>query len=205
MIVYGDIYSGNCFKVRLALDQLGLDYEWRAVNIMKQETRSVEFLLKNPNGRVPLLELESGQFLPESNAILYYLAGLDVRQDGLRLLPDELFARAQVMQWMFFEQYSHEPNVAVARYIKFYLGNPASEQERWLSKMAPGYKALDVMEQHLNNRTYFVAEQYSIADIALYGYTHVAHEGGFEMSRNPNIAGWLARVASKPHYRAMNQ
>jgi glutathione S-transferase len=205
MIVYGDIYSGNCFKVRLALDQLGLKYEWRAVDIMKQETRTAEFLLKNPNGRVPLLELEDGKFLAESNAILYYLAGLDGREGGVRLLPPGLFERAQVMQWMFFEQYSHEPNVAVARYIKFYLGNPENEQARLLSKMAPGYKALDVMEQHLDNRTYFVAQQYSIADIALYGYTHVAHEGGFDMSRYPNIARWLARVAAKPHYRAMNQ
>jgi glutathione S-transferase len=205
MIVYGDIYSGNCFKVRLALDHLGLNYDWRAVDIMKQETRTAEFLLKNPNGRVPLLELEDGKFLPESNAILYYLAGLDAREGDVRLLPPGLFERAEVMQWMFFEQYSHEPNVAVARYIKFYLGNPENEQARLLSKMAPGYKALDVMEQHLDNRTYFVAEQYSIADIALYGYTHVAHEGGFDMSRYPNIARWLARVAAKPHYRAMNQ
>jgi glutathione S-transferase len=205
MKVYGDIYSGNCFKVRLVLDQLGIDYEWIAIDIMQSQTRTPEFLTKNPNGRVPLLELDDGRFLAESDAIIFYLASANLRKaNSLSLLPPEEFARAQVLQWMFFEQYSHEPNIAVARYIKRYLGNPASEQARLNSKMLPGYKALDVMEHHLSSRTFFVNEAYSLADVALYGYTHVAHEGGFDMQRYPHIRRWLAEVAKLPNYRGMD-
>jgi glutathione S-transferase len=206
MKVYGDIYSGNCFKVRLVLDQLGIAYEWLAIDIMQSQTRTPEFLKKNPNGRVPLLELDDGRFLAESDAIIFYLASAKLlKANSLSLLPEDEFLRAQVLQWMFFEQYSHEPNVAVARYIKRYLGNPASEQARLNSKMPPGYKALDVMEQHLNSRTFFVNETYSLADVALYAYTHVAHEGGFEMQRYPHIQRWLARVAQLPNYRGMDE
>jgi len=132
--------------------------------------------LQDPNGKIPLLEIEEGVYLPESDAILNYLA------EGTPFLPSERLLRAQVLQWLFFEQYSHEPYIAVARYIIRYLGRPEKFESKLQEKMAPGYAALQVMEKHLANRRFFVAERYTIADIGLYAYTHVAHEGGFELS-----------------------
>lgn len=196
--VYGDIHSGNCFKIRLALEQLGLPYRWQHIDILKQESRTPEFLRKNPNGKIPVLELADGTFLFESNAILHYLA------EGSPLLPTDRLEHAQVLQWMFFEQYSHEPYIATARYFILYLGRPADKEEALQSKMPGGYRALDVMERHLATRSFFVGERYTIADIALYAYTHVAHEGGFDLAAYPAVRAWLARVAAQPGYRGMD-
>ena len=196
--VYGDLQSGNCYKVKLLLSQLGRPHEWVHVDILEKQTRTPEFLAKNPNGKIPLLEIEEGVCLPESDAILHYLA------EGTPFLPSERLLHAQVLQWLFFEQYSHEPYVAVARYIIRYLGRPEKYETRLQEKMAPGYAALEVMEKHLGSRRFFVAEQYTIADIGLYAYTHVAHEGGFELSRFPAVKAWLERVRSEPGHISMS-
>jgi len=196
--VYGDLQSGNCYKVKLLLCQLGLPHEWKHVDILNKETRTPTFLAKNLNGKIPLLEIEEGMYLPESNAILHYLA------DRTPFLPAERLLRAQVLQWQFFEQYSHEPHIAGARYIIRYLGRPGDYEAKLQEKMAPGYAALEVMEKHLTGRRFFVGEQYTIADIALYGYTHVAHEGGFELSRFPSVNAWLERVSRQPGHVTMS-
>lgn len=196
--VYGDALSGNCYKVRLLLALLDLPYEWVHVDILAGQTRTPEFLARNPGGRIPLLEIEEGVHLPESNAILAYLA------DGTHLLPGERLPRAQVLQWLFFEQYSHEPNIAVARYIIRYLGRPQTHEVALQAKTAPGYAALAVMETHLSEREFFVGGRYTIADIALYAYTHVAHEGGFDLGRFPAVTDWLERVGRQPGHVAMN-
>lgn len=195
--VYGDVISGNCYKVKLALHLLGKPYEWEAVDILKGETQSEAFLAKNPNGKIPVLELDDGSTLWESNAILNFLA------DGSELLPTEPRLRTQVLQWQFFEQYSHEPYVAVARFIKHYQDMPAERQEEFERCQVRGYKAFKVMEQQLKRTPYLVGDQYSIADIALYAYTHVADEGGFDLSNFPAIGEWLARVASHPRHVGM--
>jgi glutathione S-transferase len=195
--VYGDMNSGNCFKVKLVLHQLGIEYAWTPVDILKKETRTPEFLARNPVGKIPLLQLSDDVFLPESNAILYYLA------EGSTLFPTDRLERARVMQWLFFEQYNHEPSVATARYIVRYLGRPAEHEQLLQRKIAEGREALGVMERHLTSRAFFVAERYSIADIALYAYTHVAHEGGIELTPFPAIRSWIARVSSQPGYVSM--
>lgn len=195
--VYGDYISGNCYKVKLILNLLGLPYQWIPVDILKGETQSPEFLEKNPNGKIPVLELDDGTTLWESNAILNFLA------EGSDLLPSEPRLRTQVLQWQFFEQYSHEPYVAVARFIQLYQGMPEERLEEFKVCHARGYKALKVMEKQLQRTPYLVGEQYSIADIALYAYTHVAHEGGFDLSGYPAILAWLDRVASHPRHVAM--
>ncbi|ELN4703339.1 glutathione S-transferase family protein [Pseudomonas nitroreducens] len=195
--VYGDRLSGNCYKVKLALHLLGLPYQWREVDILKGETQTAEFLAMNPNGKVPVLQLEDGTCLWESNAILNFLA------DGSDLLPREPRLRTQVLQWQFFEQYSHEPYVAVARFIEFYLGLPEERREEYARCQKGGYKALKVMEKQLQQTPYLVGDQYSIADITLYAYTHVAHQGGFDLSNFPAINAWLARVADHPRHVAM--
>lgn len=197
MRVYGDVWSGNCYKVKLALTQLQRSFEWVPVDIMKGGSRTPEFLAKNANGRIPLLELDDGTYLAESNAILWYLA------EGTPLVPADRIGRARVLQWMFFEQYSHEPNIATARFIVRYLGNPPERREALAAKMAPGYSALGVMEAHLGLHPWFAGASYSIADIALYAYTHCAHEGGFDLARFPAICAWLARVQSQPLHVAM--
>ncbi|MGH8614079.1 MAG: glutathione S-transferase family protein [Gammaproteobacteria bacterium] len=196
--VYGDLQSGNCYKVKLLLVHLGQPHEWVHVDILKKATRTPDFLAKNPNGRIPLLEIREGLYLPESNAILNYLA------DGTPLLPSERLLRAQVLQWMFFEQYSHEPYIAVARYIIRYLGRPKEYETKLQEKLQPGYAALDVMERHLVQRRFFVGEQYTIADIALFAYTHVAHEGGFDLSRFLAVNAWLGRVSNQPGHVTMS-
>ncbi|QLF94643.1 glutathione S-transferase family protein [Pseudomonas sp. ABC1] len=195
--VYGDYRSGNCYKVKLMLHLLGRAYEWVPVNILRGETRSEEFLQKNPNGKIPVLELEDGTCLWESNAILNFLG------EGSPLLPTDPRLRTQVLQWQFFEQYSHEPFIAVARYIKVYLGLPAERQEEYEAKLLDGYHALNVMEQQLVRTPYLVGDHYSIADVALYAYTHVAHEGGFDMSGYPAIGEWLKRVEAQPGHVGM--
>ncbi len=189
--------SGNGYKVRLTLAHLGRPFELIKYDITRGETRTPEFLKINPNGRIPVLELEDGRFLPESNAIIWYLA------DGTRLLPEDGFGRAQVLQWMFFEQYSHEPNIATSRYLMRHR-DMDDEVERLLEqKRQPGLAALGVMEGHLEGRDWFAGEAFSIADIALYAYTHVAHEGGFELGEFANVRGWLERVAGEPGHVPM--
>ena len=198
MKVYGDLYSGNCYKVKLALHQLGQRYEWIDIDVLKAETHTPEFLALNPNGKIPLLMLDDGRTLPESNAILNYLA------DGSPLLPTDRWERAQMLQWMFFEQYTHEPNVAVARFIVRYLGRPAEHEARLHTTLKNGAKALGVMEAHLGEHEFFAAGRYTIADIALYAYTHVAHEGLFELEPFPNIRAWLNRVKAQPGHVEMD-
>ena len=195
--VYGDYRSGNCYKIKLMLELLGLPYEWVAIDILKGETQSEAFLAKNPNGKIPVLELEDGSCLLESNAILNFLA------EGSEFLPSEPRLRTQVLQWQFFEQYSHEPYVAVARFIQLYQGLPAERQKEYEECQVRGYKAFKVMELQLSRTPYLVGEHYSIADIALYAYTHVADEGGFDLTPYPAIRGWLERVASHPRHVGM--
>ena len=195
--VYGMADSGNCYKVKLTLEQLALPYRWVEVDTARGETRSLKFLAMNANGKVPTLALEDGTFLPESNAILFYLA------DGSRLLPAERLARARVLQWMFFEQYSHEPYVAVARSILRYQP-PDSPRRAELPRLHErGKQALAVMEQHLQREPFFAAGRYSIADIALYAYTHCAADGGFELKEFPAVAAWLERVRAQPRHVPM--
>ena len=195
--VYGDYKSGNCYKIKLMLSLLGIPFKWVDIDILKGETQTPEFLAKNPNGKIPVLELEDGTCLWESNAILNFLA------DGSEFLPTEPRLRTQVLQWQFFEQYSHEPYIAVARFIQFYLNMPEDRLEEYKTTHKGGYKALRVMERQLQATPYLVGEQFSIADIALYAYTHVAHEGGFDLAPYPAVQAWLQRVASHPNYVAM--
>lgn len=195
--VYGDYRSGNCYKVKLMLHLLGKPYQWVPIDILKGETQSEAFLAKNPNGKIPVLELDDGTCLWESNAILNFLA------DGSEFLPSEPRLRTQVLQWQFFEQYSHEPYVAVARFIQLYQGMPEERREEHARCLKLGYKALKVMERQLERTPYLVGEHYSIADIALYAYTHVADEGGFSLEAFPAVGAWLDRVASHPHHVTM--
>jgi len=196
--LYDFLPSGNGYKVRLLLTQLGRAFERIELDILKGETRTPAFLEKNPNGRIPLLELDNGEFLAESDAILFYLA------DGTAFLPSDRFDRARVLQWMFFEQYSHEPNIAT---VRFWMHSEMTDERRAMldGKRKLGYAALEVMEQHLRGRTFFVGERYSIADIALYAYTHVADEGGFDLSGFPIIRCWLERVREQPRHIPITQ
>jgi glutathione S-transferase len=197
--LYDYLPSGNGYKVRLLLTQLGIRFELVEVDILKGLTRTTEFLAKNPNGRIPMLEIEPGVFLPESNAILFYLA------EGTPLFPADRLERAQVLQWMCFEQYSHEPNIATSRFWLHSLGVTEERRAAFEQKRALGYAALGVMEQHLAQRAFFVGERYSIADIALYAYTHVADEGGFDLAPYPAIRAWLERVRGQPKHIPITQ
>ena len=196
-VVYGDSRSGNCYKIKLLCAQLGIAYEWREVDILAGDTRTAEFLAMNANGKIPLLALPDGRHLAESNAILAYLA------DGSELAGSDRFSRAAVLQWMFFEQYSHEPNIATSRFIIQYLGSPPDRQAALEEKRLGGYKALEVMEQQLGDNTFIAGSEYSIADIALYAYTHVAHEGGFDLNDYPATRAWLDRVRTIPGHVPM--
>ena len=190
--LYDFLDSGNGYKVRLALTQLGIPFDWVAVDILAGETRRAPFLDKNPNGRIPLLEFKDGSTLAESNAILFFLA------DGTSLLSDDPYERAQTLQWMFFEQYSHEPYIAVAR---FWCRHPefcSYTPPELARKREGGRAALAVMERHLAERSFFVGERYSIADIALYAYTHVADQAGIDPSGFAALRGWLDRVRTQP-------
>jgi glutathione S-transferase len=195
--VYGDMYSGNCYKIKLLLNHLDMPHEWIHVDIMKGESRTPEFLARNPNGRIPLLELPDGRHLAESNAILNFLA------TGTPFLPDDPWLHALVLQWQFFEQYSHEPNIATARYIAVYLGLPESHRAAYEGKQAGGHAALRVMESQLAHHDYLVGDRFTIADISLFGYTHVAGEGGFSLDAYPGINRWLARIAALPRHLTM--
>lgn len=197
--LYDYLSSGNSYKPRLLLNLLGQPFDLVELDIMKGETRTPEYLAKNANGRIPLLELEDGTFLPESNAILFYLA------EGTPFLPDDRLGRAQVLQWMFFEQYNHEPNIAVVRFWIEHDGMTPEHEAMLPAKREGGYAALDVMEDRLAKRDWFVGETASIADIALYAYTHVAHEGGFDLAGYPAIRAWLDRVSALPDYIPITQ
>ena len=195
--LYDFLSSGNGYKCRLLLHHLGIDYERVELDILKGETRTPEFLAKNPNGKVPALELDDGTVLTESNAILFYLA------DGTHFVPHGRVVRAQVLQWLFFEQYSHEPFIAVARFIHHLLP-PDTPRRAELPRLEQGgYAALDVMERRLADHPFLVADRYSIADIALYAYTHVSDEGGFDLAGYPGVGAWLERVAGQPGYIAI--
>lgn len=188
--VYGTRASGNCHKVRLALDLLGLPYRWHEVDIMQGETRTPEFLALNPNGKVPVLRIDDHTGLAESNAILCYLA------DGTWLWPGDRLARAQALQWMFFEQYSHEPYIAVARFIRLF--QKRDDDPRLPALLQRGHAALAVMEGHLQQRPFFVAGRLSIADLALFAYTHRAADGGFDLDRYPAVRAWIDRCLQQP-------
>ena len=194
---YGDSISGNCYKLQLACAELQLDYTWHEVDILAGDTRSTEFLAMNPNGKVPVLKLPDGRYLPESNAILSYLA------DGTGLAGRDRYERANVLQWMFFEQYSHEPYIATSRFIIRYLGNPPERAAELGLKRDAGYRALDLMNRELADSDFIANDAYSIADIALFAYTHVADEGGFDLAAYSNINEWIARIRARPNYVPM--
>ncbi|WP_158771941.1 glutathione S-transferase family protein [Paraglaciecola sp. L1A13] len=197
MKIYADEQSGNCYKVKLVCALLGIEHQWVHVDILAGDTAANSFLAKNPNGKIPLLALDDGRHIWESNAITNYLAS------GSDLLPTDAFTLAKVQQWQFFEQYSHEPFIAVARFIAKYLGLPEDKKAEYAAKQAGGHKALSVMESQLTHSAFLVGEQLTTGDISLYGYTHVAHEGGFDLSLYPAVQAWLARIEALPHYVPM--
>ncbi|HNV53617.1 MAG TPA: glutathione S-transferase family protein [Pseudomonadales bacterium] len=199
--LYDDPRSGNGYKVRLLLAQLSQPYQYLPIDILLGESRTPAFLKKNRNGRIPLLELEDGSCLPESNAILCFLS------QGTPFWPTERLEQAQVMQWLFFEQYRHEPNIATPRFwlvIKGFEPTPFN-LELLAQKQKAGNQALAVMDEHLQHRQFMVAERYTIADIALYAYTHEAHEGGFDLSRYPAVLAWLQRIRAQPGHITIDQ
>ncbi len=197
MKIYGDIQSGNCYKVKLLTSLLDIEHEWIEVDILANETQTESFLKMNPNGKIPLLELDDGMYISESNAILNYLASESTLVGTCR------FSTAKILQWQFFEQYSHEPFIAVARFISKYLGLPEDRKSEYHDKQVGGHKALKVMEEQLQLTPYLVGSEITIADISLYGYTHVAHEGGFDLSEYPSILKWIERIQSHPKYIGM--
>ena len=196
--VYGDIYSGNCYKIKLLLNQLQKPHEWQHIDVLNSESRTEEFLKLNPNGKIPLLETVDGLYLSESNAILLHLS------EGTHLLPEEKWQRAKVYQWLFFEQYSHEPYVAVARFFVKYLNQGEEKKDFLDKKREQGYKALQVMETQLEKTKFLTGDQYSVADISLYAYTHVAHEGGFELKPYKRIRKWLKRISEQENFISMD-
>jgi glutathione S-transferase len=193
--------SGNCYKVRLAARQLGIAITLKDYGLHDGSTRKPEFLARNPNGRVPLLEFEDGRMLAESGAILWYLS------EGTSLQATDRWGRAEMLQWMFFEQYSHEPYVAVARFWLAFAPKAEMEKKRHLVPEwhAKGNAALGVMETHLSKHDWFAGGRYSIADIALYGYTHCAADGGFDLGAYPAVGAWLERVAHQPGYVSLSE
>lgn len=195
LTIYSQPDSGNCYKPRLLLAKLGIPFRHVTVSSLDGSTRTPEYLAKNPNGKVPLLELDDGRFIAESNAILLYLA------ENTSYLPKDAYERALVYQWLFFEQYSHEPFVAVRRALMVYPERAGeATPDRLASTLVGGEKALGVMETQLLTMPFLAGENLSIADIALYAYTHEAHRAGFDMAKYPAIKAWLARVeADKGH------
>jgi len=188
VIIYGDSLSGNCYKIKLLCALLNIEHQWIEVNIMAGETRTTEFLALNPNAKIPLLMTEQKQVIAESNAILYYLA------QGSQLFPRSVLQQSLCLQWMFFEQYSHEPYIAVARFINKYLGSPKDRLLELESKKEGGNRALAVMEIQLQKTPYLLGDEMSIADISLFAYTHVAYEGGFDLNEFPAILAWISRI-----------
>ena len=200
LILHEYSQSGNCYKIRLTAALLGLPVERREYDIQKGETRTPEFLAEvNPNGRIPVLQIGE-RFIPESNAACFYLA------EGTALVPESRFDRADMLRWMFFEQYNHEPNVATLRFWLAFVGKERlNDLQRTLlpGKREAGDAALRLMDEHLAGRSFFVADRLSLADIALYAYTHVAEEGGFELRGYPQVERWLERVAAEPGHLPM--
>ena len=192
--LYDYLDSGNGYKLRLLLSQLGRQYRWQEIDIMQGASRTPQFLAKNPNGRIPTFELDDGVCLAESNAILWYLA------EGTRFIPEDRLARAQTLQWMFFEQYSHEPFVATPRFILKHLPADSPRRGELPDRLSRGRAALDVMNTHLKNNAFFAAGRYTIADIALYAYTHVADEATLDLAPYRQVTAWMERVASQPQY-----
>jgi glutathione S-transferase len=193
MLLYNSQVSGNCYKVRLLLAHLGIEYERQELSVADRSNRSDVLGGLNPALRVPTLVLDDGRSLGESGAIIWFFG------EGTRFVPDDPFERAQVLQWMFFEQYDHEPAIAVVRFWLAYSGRPREDfADRLDERVAAGYRALNALERHLDGRTFVVGDGMTLADIALYAYTHVASEGGFELERYPAIGAWLERVASEP-------
>ena len=192
MVLYENAASGNCYKVRLLLAHVGLSYERRSVDVLDRTNRPELLGGLNPSLRVPTIVFDDGRSLGESGAILWYFG------EGTRFVPDDRYSRAQVLQWMFFEQYDHEPAIAVARFWLALSGDPDAYADRLPEKHAAGYRALDAMERQLEGKAWLVADAMSLADIALYAYTHVADEGGFDLARYPAIRAWLGRVAAEP-------
>ena len=197
MKVYGDSRSGNCYKIQLLLGLLGKQCEWKEVDILNGETHTEAFKRLNPAGKIPLLELSDGRCLSESNAILNYLAA------GSAFIPSTEFELAKMLQWQFFEQYSHEPAIAVARFINIYLGLPAERQQEYELKQQAGHKALAVMEQQLMQTVFLIGDQMTLADISLYPYTHVSHEAGVMLDEYPAIRRWLSMVQEHRGYMPM--
>ena len=201
LTLHEDVRSGNCYKIRLTAALLGLPLERREYDIMKGETRTPEFLAKvNANGRIPVLQVGE-RFIPESNAACFYLA------DGSPLVPGDRFDRADMLRWMFFEQYNHEPNIATLRFWVAFVGEDAlSDVQRAQipAKRAAGEAALTLMDEHLETHDWFAGDRLSLADVALYAYTHVAESGGFRLAEYPAVGGWLDRVAATPGYVPMD-
>lgn len=195
--LYGDPLSGNCYKVMLALHRLGRAYEFVSVDLLAGQTRTPEFLALNPAGQVPLLQLSPERCLPESNAILLYLA------EGTPLLPADPWQRAQVHRWLFWEQYQHEPNVGVARFIVRYLDNPPAQAARLALCQQRGAAALALMDRELGRRPFIAGAEFSVADIAVFAYTHVAPEGGIALEPHRALRAWIERVRSQPGFVAM--
>jgi glutathione S-transferase len=194
MKIYGDTRSGNCYKLKLLCALLSIPHDWVTVDIIAGETRSESFLALNPNGQIPVCVTDDDEVLTESNAILYFLA------QGSDYWPSEKLAQTRVLEWLFFEQYTHEPTIAVARFIKLYQKMPEHRLDEYQSKLKGGYRALDLMEAHLKTRLFLVDERCSIADISLYAYTHVAHEGGFDLSAYDAIDRWMQKIRGLPGY-----
>ncbi len=192
VLLYDSPVSGNCYKVRLLLAHLGIPYERRTMDVVDRSNRRDVLGGLNPALRVPTLVLDDGRPLAESGAIIWYLG------EGTRFVPEDPYERAQVLQWMFFEQYDHEPAIAVARFWLAYSGRPEEFADRLPERQAAGARALAAMEQHLDGREFLVGNGLTLADIALYGYSHVADEGGFDLEPYPALRTWLARVASEP-------
>jgi glutathione S-transferase len=194
MKIYGDALSGNCYKVKLTAELLGLEYDWLDIDILRGDTQSGAFKEISFAGKIPLLQISEDKFLSESNAIINYLA------HDSDLLSDDPFTLAKIQQWQFFEQYSHEPNIAVARYIQLYQGLPKHRLEEYKLKQKNGYKALDVMEKQLRQSDFLVGDFVTTADISLYAYTHVAPEGGISLDNYPSIRAWMTRIEALPGY-----
>lgn len=196
--LYGFTGSGNCYKPALLMAQMGVPFQWIEVDILAGASRTPQFLARNANGKIPLLEPEPGRYLAESNAMLCYLA------EGSAYLPAGRWSRAKVMEWLFFEQYSHEPYIATVRFWTHYQ-NAADHRAKIDEAMPRGYAALGVMDQQLARTPYLSGSGYTIADIALFAYTHVAHQGGFDLQRFPAVRDWLQRIEETPGFVPMSQ
>ncbi|GAB2793147.1 glutathione S-transferase family protein [Halomonas shantousis] len=197
LTVYGDYRSGNCYKVQWLLHRLDMPHRWIEVDILAGETRTEAFQTRNPNCKIPVIECHDGRMLAESNAILNYLAA------GTELIPTDDFRHARMLQWQFFEQHSHEPYIAAARFIAHYLGLPPEREDEYRAKQEGGHRALEVMEATLREQPFLTGESFTLADISLYAYTHIAPEGGFDLDAYPAIQAWLSRVAEQPRHLPM--